>query len=120
MKVQGNLDFDEFIADAMVAQIGSFCAEIEYDVIRQLFLTNSFFPTNFHMIGDNNSYMLIVTFVYTMELQREKLLKCSLDNRFRLRRHYWNYWRHFIWHLNEIRFLKHLLRSMTGEHDIAK
>ena len=35
-------------------KIGSFCTEIEYDVIRQLFLTNSFFPTTFHMIGDNN------------------------------------------------------------------
>ena len=54
IKVQGNLDFNEFIADAMVAQIWSFCTEIEYDVIRQLFLTNSFFPTTFHMIGDNN------------------------------------------------------------------
>ena len=48
VKSVGYLDFDEFFVEVGVIQIGSFSKQMECDMIYQLFLKKSFFPTNFH------------------------------------------------------------------------
>ena len=48
MKAVGYLDFEEFFVEVGVIQIGSFSEQMECDMIYQLSLTRSFFPTNFH------------------------------------------------------------------------
>ena len=48
MKSVGYLDFDEFFVEVGVIQIGYFFKQMECDMIYQLSLTRSFFPTNFH------------------------------------------------------------------------
>ena len=48
MKSVGYLDFDEFLVEVEEIQIGSFSKQMECDMIYQLSLTRSFFPTNFH------------------------------------------------------------------------
>ena len=48
MKSVGYLDFDEFFVEVGVIQIGSFSKQMECDMIYQLSLTRSFFPTNSH------------------------------------------------------------------------
>ena len=49
MKSVGYLDFDEFFVEVGVTQLGSFSKQMEYDMIYQLSLMRSFFPTNFHL-----------------------------------------------------------------------
>ena len=48
MKSVGDLDFDEFLVEVGVIQIGSFSKQMECDMIYHLSLTRSFFSTNFH------------------------------------------------------------------------
>ena len=48
MKSVGYLDFDEFFLEVWVFQIGSFSKQMECDMINNISLTGSFFPTNFH------------------------------------------------------------------------
>ena len=48
MKYVGYLDVDEFFVEGGVIQIGSFSKLMECDMIYQLSLTRSFFPTTFH------------------------------------------------------------------------
>ena len=48
VKSVGYLDFDEFFVEEGVIQIGSFSKQMECDMIYELSLTKSFFPTNFH------------------------------------------------------------------------
>ena len=49
MKAQGNLYFDECIAEVGAIQIWWSSNQTEYGVIYQLCLTNSFFPINFYL-----------------------------------------------------------------------
>ena len=48
MKAVDYLDFDEFFVEVAVIQIGSFCKQMEYDMIYHLSLTRSCFPAYFH------------------------------------------------------------------------
>ena len=48
MKSVGHLDFGDFFFEVGVIQVGSFSKQMECDMIYQLSLTRSFFPTNFH------------------------------------------------------------------------
>ena len=48
MKSVGYLDFDDFFVEVGVIRIKSFSKQMECDMIYQLSLTRSFFPTNFH------------------------------------------------------------------------
>ena len=48
MKSAGYLDFDEFFFELVVLKIGSFSKQMECDMIYQLSLPRSFFPTNFN------------------------------------------------------------------------
>ena len=48
MKSACHLDFDDFFVEVGVIQIRYFSKQMEYDMIFQLCLTRSFFPTNFH------------------------------------------------------------------------
>ena len=52
MKAYNSLDYDEFIAEVRVAQIGSFSNQTEYDVMYQSYLTFSFFPAAFCLSGN--------------------------------------------------------------------
>ena len=47
MKSVGYLDFDDFFVEVGVIQIRSSSKQMECDMIYQLSLTRSFFPTNF-------------------------------------------------------------------------
>ena len=49
MKVKDNLDFDEFLAKTIVAQMGIFSNQAEFDAIYQLCSKSSFFPTTLHL-----------------------------------------------------------------------
>ena len=49
MKVKDNLDFDEFLAETMVAQMGIFSNQAEFDAIYQLCSKSSFIPTSLHL-----------------------------------------------------------------------
>ena len=46
MKVNHNLDFDEFIAEVGVALMEIFCNQTEFYAIYQFCSANSFFPIN--------------------------------------------------------------------------
>ena len=46
MKVK---DFDEFLAELGVAQMGIFSNQVEFDAIDQLCSMSSFFPTTLHL-----------------------------------------------------------------------
>ena len=62
MKAVGYLNFDDFFVEVGVIQIGYFSEQMEYDMIYQLSLTRSFFPTNFH--SKLNTISKILTYVY--------------------------------------------------------
>ena len=62
MKVKDNLDFDEFLAEARVAQMGIFSNQAEYDAIFQLCSTISFFVTILHL--SPNTILNIPTYWY--------------------------------------------------------
>ena len=62
MKSAGYMDFEELFVEVGVIQIGSFSKEMEYDMIYQLSLTISFFPTNFH--SNLNTIQNILTYLY--------------------------------------------------------
>ena len=49
MKVKDNLDFDAFLTETMVAQMGIFSNQAEFDAIYQLCSKSSFFPTTLHL-----------------------------------------------------------------------
>ena len=49
MKVKDNLDFDELLAETMVAQMGIFSNQAEFDAIYQLCSKRSFVPTTLHL-----------------------------------------------------------------------
>ena len=49
MKVNDKLDFNEFLAEVGVAQMGTFSNQAEFDAIYQLCSTSSFFPTTLHL-----------------------------------------------------------------------
>ena len=44
MKVDYNLDFDEFLAEVYAALTGTFANQAEFDAINQFSSTSSFFP----------------------------------------------------------------------------
>ena len=48
MKYVGYLDFDEFFVEVGVIQTWPLSKQMKCDMIYQLSLTRSFFPTNFH------------------------------------------------------------------------
>ena len=48
MKSAGYVDFDDFFVEVGMIQIGPFSKQMECDMIYQLSLTRSSFPTNFH------------------------------------------------------------------------
>ena len=56
MKYVGYLDFDEFFVEVGVNRIGSSSKQMECDMIYQLSLTRSFFPTNF-LSNPNTLYL---------------------------------------------------------------
>ena len=49
MKIKYKLDFDEFLAEVGVAQMGIFSNQAEFCAIYQLCSTSSFFPTTLHL-----------------------------------------------------------------------
>ena len=49
MKVKDNLDFDEFLAEMWVTQMGILLNQAEFVAIYQLCSTSSFFPTTLHL-----------------------------------------------------------------------
>ena len=49
MKVKDNLDFNEYLPELGVAQMGIFSIEAEFDAIYQLCSTSSFFTTTLHL-----------------------------------------------------------------------
>ena len=49
MKVKDNLDFDDFLAEVGVAQMGFFSNQAEFDAIYQFCSMSSFFPKTLHL-----------------------------------------------------------------------
>ena len=49
MKVDDNLDLDEFLAEVGVALMGIFFNQADCDAIHQLCSTSSLFPTTLHL-----------------------------------------------------------------------
>ena len=71
MKVKDNLDFDEFLAEVGVAQMGIFLNQAEFDAIYQLYSASSFFPNNSSFEPQHyseDSYMAIFSLIYTLKL----------------------------------------------------
>ena len=83
MKSVGYPDLNEFFVEIGVIELGSFSKQMEYDIICQLSLTRSFFPTNFHSNLNpvlEDPYIPISALIYNLEMLGLQLLKCSLVN----------------------------------------
>ena len=61
MKSVGYLDFDDFFVEVGVTQIVPFSTQMYCEMIYQLSLTRSFFPTNFN--SNLNTLSKILTYV---------------------------------------------------------
>ena len=84
MKVKDNLDFDEFLAEVGVAEMGIFSNQAEFDTIYQLCSTSSFFQQLFIWAP-----VLIRRFLHTdicLDIYPETLgvatIGCNLANSF--------------------------------------
>ena len=53
MKVKDDLDFDEFLAEMGVSQMGIFSNQAEFVAIYQLCSSSLFFPTTLHLSPNN-------------------------------------------------------------------
>ena len=93
-RLKDNLDFDEFLVEMGVAQMGISSNQTECDAIHQLNSTSSFFPTTFHLSPNNflkDSYIPMFALIYALKLSGLQLLNCGLANMFcKWPFHYWN------------------------------
>ena len=66
IKLKENLDFDEFLAEVGVAQVGIFSNQAEFGAIHQLCSKSLFFPTLFRRFLHMPTYICIDIYSKTL------------------------------------------------------
>ena len=77
MKYVGNLDFDEIFVEVGMNQIGSFSKQMECDMIYQLSLMRSFFPTLTNFLSNLKTLEKMLAYLYLLWYIPSNCWSCS-------------------------------------------